>query len=503
MVSDMMTAEQLRGSIFQMAVEGKIVDRIEQEGTGRDLFDLIQKKKRQAIKEKKIKEVKFNTMISDDEKAFEIPNYWKWCRLGSLAIVITKGTTPKGGNVAYLEEGIGFLRAENIAGLDKLDLSNLKYVDEETNKGFLVRSIIEANDILITIAGTLGRTGLVREEDLPLNANQAVSIVRFATPNDLDLRYLIYVLNAPAVKKALSVQKKITAIPNLTLEIIANCVIPLAPLAEQKRIVAKIEELMPFVEQYAAASTKLNTLNASFPEMMKKSILQEAVKGKLVPQDPNDEPASLLLKKIAEEKKRLIKEGKIKKKKPLPEITEEEIPFDIPESWEWVKLSTIAYKIVDGTHHSPSNFENGEYMYVTAKNIKTWGVVLDNITYVSKRVHDEIYSRCNPEKGDVLLIKDGATTGVVTVNNIEEPFSMLSSVALIKLPDLIDPWYVVAVLQSDLFYKNIRAQMKGTGITRITLKQIEPLLIPIPPANEQRRIVTKLRSILPVIETIK
>ena len=193
---------------------------------------------------------------------------------------------------------------------------------------------------------------------------------------------------------------------------------------------------------------------------------------------------------------------KIKKQKTLPEITEDEIPFDIPESWEWVRLSTIAYKIVDGTHHSPSNYERGEYMYVTAKNIKSWGVVLDNITYVSKSIHDEIYSRCNPEKGDVLLIKDGATTGVVTVNNIEEPFSMLSSVALIKLPELIEPWYIVAVLQSDLFYKNIRAQMKGTGITRITLKQIEPLLIPIPPAKEQKSIVMKLRSILPVIDAI-
>lgn len=276
-------------------------------------------------------------------------------------------------------------------------------------------------------------------------------------------------------------------------------ILPLPPLEEQKRIVAKIEELMPFVEQYAKASTRLNTLNAAFPDEMKKSILQQAVMGKLVPQDPNDEPASVLLEKIAEEKQKLIKEGKIKKQKALPAITEDEIPFDIPESWEWTRLGDICKKITDGTHHSPPNTEAGDYMYVTAKNIKNEGVVKHNITYVSKDIHEEIFARCNPEKGDVLLIKDGATTGVVTVNNIDEPFSMLSSVALLKQSQQINPWYLVAVLRSDLFYSNLRLKMKGTGITRITLNQIIPIPIPIPPLVEQNRIVERLFSILNAI----
>ena len=207
----------------------------------------------------------------------------------------------------------------------------------------------------------------------------------------------------------------------------------------------------------------------------------------------------MLLKKIAEEKLKLIKEGKIKKQKALPAITEDEIPFDIPESWEWVRLSDICKKITDGTHHSPPNTEAGDYMYVTAKNIKNEGVVKHNITYVSKDIHEEIFARCNPEKGDVLLIKDGATTGVVTVNNIDEPFSMLSSVALLKQSQQINPWYLVAVLRSDLFYSNLRVKMKGTGITRITLNQIIPTPIPIPPLVEQNRIVERLFSILNAI----
>ena len=228
--------------------------------------------------------------------------------------------------------------------------------------------------------------------------------------------------------------------------------------------------------------------------------MQLAIQGKLVEQRPEEGTAQELYAQIQAEKQRLIKEGKLKKEKPLPEITEDEKPFEIPEGWMWVRVGDVLSKITDGTHHSPPNSETGEYKYITAKNIKDFGIDLKNITYVSKAVHDEIYSRCNPNKGDVLLIKDGATTGVVTVNNIEEPFSMLSSVALLKLTHGIFAWYLVYVLRSDLFYKNIRSQMKGTGITRITLKQIVPLVIPLPPHAEQKRIVAKIEELLPLVD---
>ena len=236
------------------------------------------------------------------------------------------------------------------------------------------------------------------------------------------------------------------------------------------------------------------------PQELKNSILQLAIQGKLVEQRPEEGTAQELYAQIQAEKQRLIKEGKLKKEKPLPEITEDEKPLEIPEGWMWVRVGDVLSKITDGTHHSPPNSETGEYKYITAKNIKDFGIDLKNITYVSKAVHDEIYSRCNPNKGDVLLIKDGATTGVVTVNNIEEPFSMLSSVALLKLTHGIFAWYLVYVLRSDLFYKNIRSQMKGTGITRITLKQIVPLVIPLPPHAEQKRIVAKIEELLPLVD---
>ncbi|MFR9258496.1 MAG: restriction endonuclease subunit S [Christensenellales bacterium] len=236
------------------------------------------------------------------------------------------------------------------------------------------------------------------------------------------------------------------------------------------------------------------------PQELKSSILQLAIQGKLVEQRPEEGTGEELYQQIQAEKKRLIQEGKIKKEKPLPEIAEDEVPFEIPESWKWVQIRDIAIKITDGTHHSPANYEQGKYRYVTAKNIKNQGITLTNITYVSEDVHNEIFARCNPEHGDVLLIKDGATTGVVTVNNLIEPFSMLSSVALLKMPSLMSAWYLVYVMRSDLLYKAVRAQMKGTGITRITLKQIELMTIPLPPLAEQKRIVAKIEELLPYLD---
>ena len=242
--------ERLKKSILQEAIEGRLVPQDPNDEPASVLLDKIRKEKAKLVKEGKLKKKDLEeTPISEDEKPFEIPESWEWVRLSCISKTITKGTTPRGGKVAYSSVGIGFLRAENIAGIDKLDLSSVKYVTDEEHRGYLSRSILEANDLLITIAGTLGRTALVRESDLPLNANQAVSLVRLVDAKVLSLLYIIYALNAPSVQETLTTQKKVTAIPNLTLEIIGNCIIPLPPLAEQKRIVAKIEQLMNEIDK--------------------------------------------------------------------------------------------------------------------------------------------------------------------------------------------------------------------------------------------------------------
>ena len=237
---------------------------------------------------------------------------------------------------------------------------------------------------------------------------------------------------------------------------------------------------------------------------LRQKILDLAIHGKLVPQDPNDEPASVLLERIRTEKERLIKEGKIKKGKKSAKTSDKpHYPFELPEGWVWCYITDVTNKITDGTHNSPINTPKGDFKYITAKNIKAHGIELNNISYVSKNIHNEIYARCNPEKGDILYIKDGATTGVVTLNNLDEQFSLLSSVALIKPNKYISNKYLLYYLQSPLCYDSVRGSMKGVGITRITLKQIEKWELPLPPLSEQERIVCQIENWLSLIDTIE
>ncbi len=233
---------------------------------------------------------------------------------------------------------------------------------------------------------------------------------------------------------------------------------------------------------------------------LRQSILQDAVQGKLTKEwraeNPTTEPASELLKKIKAEKEQLIEEKRIRKEKPLSPITKNEIQFEIPESWEWCYLGETMLKVTDGTHHSPKNGQNGDYKYVSAKNIKNDGIMLSNITYVSKEDHKEIYARCNPELGDILYIKDGATTGICCINNLDEEFSMLSSVALLKQPNEVLGIYLLSVLRSPYYYELMRMGMSGVAITRVTLKKLKESTIPIPPLEEQKVIVGKANQLL-------
>ena len=182
---------------------------------------------------------------------------------------------------------------------------------------------------------------------------------------------------------------------------------------------------------------------------------------------------------------------------------EDEIPFELPEGWAWARLGTVCSKVTDGTHHSPNNYPIGEYKYVTAKNIKLNGIILEDITYVTAEVHKEIFSRCNPEFGDILYIKDGATSGIATINTLHEEFSMLSSVALLKPAYGIDNWYMCYAMQSPYFYTITRGNMKGVGITRITLNMLVSRLIPVPPLQEQKQISVKCRELISLSSNIE
>jgi len=483
-----MTPEQLKASILQYAIQGKLVEQLPSEESADILHHYLIEKKQILVKKGISKKSKTLFPITDDEKLFEIPDTWRWIKIGEIASLITKGTTPRGGNVSYLDAGVGFLRAENVAGLDQLDKDNLKYIDEETHTGFLKRSIIEANDILITIAGTLGRTAIVREEDLPLNANQAVSMIRLTDPDAINLLYVVYALNSPEIQRYLTKQKKVTAIPNLTLEIIENCLLPLPPLSEQHRIVAKIEELLPYVDRYAAAYEKLEQFNAKFPEDMKKSILQYAIQGKLVEQRPEEGTGEELYRQIQTEKQRLIKEGRIKKEKPFSQNPAyQDYPFDIPDTWEFVKFGELL--ITRDSERIPVSVSDRNKR---AKIYDYYGA-----SGVIDKIDDYLFDK------ELLLIgEDGANLlsrstpiafiakGKYWVNNHAHVLDACCNLDLNYIC-----YYINAI--------SLAPYVTGTAQPKMNQENMNAIWIALPPLAEQKRIVAKLEEILPLCERLK
>ncbi len=289
---------------------------------------------------------------------------------------------------------------------------------------------------------------------------------------------------------------------NLNTGWLKNFLLPLPPLEEQKRIVAKIEELLPQIDHYEKAWSKLEEFNKRFPDDMQKSILQYAVQGKLVEQRSEEGTAEELYKKIQAEKQKLIEEKKIKKEKLLPVITAEEIPFDIPESWKWVRLGDLCNKIVDGAHNTPKYVEDG-IPFLSVKNISSGKIDFSDTKYISLEEHQKLYERCNPEVNDILLSKVG-TTGIPVKVDVEKEFSIFVSVALLKFSnELINIDYFVKVLLAPIVQKQCKENTKGVGNKNWVIKDIKNTIIPVPPLEEQKRIAAKIEELLPLCEKLK
>ena len=347
-------------------------------------------------------------------------------------------------------------------------------------------------DLLVCEGGDYGRAA-IWNYDFDIRIQNHVHKLR--AYEELCTEYFYYLFNF--LKSTGQIKGKGIAIQGLSSGALHNLVVPLPPLNEQYRIVEKIHEIIPVWEQYATASTKLNTLNTSFPEMMKKSILQEAVQGKLVPQDPNDEPASLLLKKIAEEKKRLIKEGKIKKQKPLPEITEDEIPFDIPESWEWVRLGDIVSILGDGIHGTPKYDDFGEFFFVNGNNLSNGKIVIKANT---KRVNKSEFEKYKKALDDssILVSINGTIGNVAFYNN--EPVMLGKSACYFNLIERKLKPYVFWLIKTDYFMKYAFAKATGTTIKNVSLQAMNNFLVPLPSIEEQERIVARVEELIPYAE---
>ncbi|MHA3104293.1 restriction endonuclease subunit S [Acinetobacter sp. ANC 3791] len=526
--------QKLRELILDLAVTGKLTNSLNSDANADEILKKIADEKEILINQGNLKKVKYSFLPKNND--FLLPPKWVKAYLGELTLLITDGThhTPK-----YLDSGIPFISVKDVSG-KTISFDDCKYISSEEHSELIKRCKPEINDILLCRIGTLGRATLIDTEKdfsifVSLGLLKLSKIINYS-------KYLHLFLHSPqALLQFDEVKVGGSHTNKLNLKDLPHIVINLPPLEEQQRIVAKVDELMQLCDQLEEqqslsseahdqlVDTLLNVLINSSDvdefqqnwqrisenfdllftteysiEQLKQTILQLAVMGKLVKQDPNDEPASELLEEIAKEKARLVKEGKIKKSKPLPEIGEDEKPFELPYGWETAYLGNILLKLTDGTHHSPPNIEEGDYLYISAKNIRDNYLDLNNVTYVTKTVHDEIYSRCNPEYGDILYIKDGATTGKSCINTLLEPFSMLSSVALLKLPQkYIFNNFLLLVLQSPFFYAAMRKEMSGIAITRVTLAKLNSSVVVIPPFNEQKKIAAKVNQLFSMIEKLQ
>ena len=436
----------------------------------------------------------------DDEIPFEIPDNWEWTRIKNISEFVTKGTTPKGGKSAYQNQGIKFLRVENIGKNGEINLDNINYIKPEIHENFLKRSILNENDLLVSIAGALGRTAIVQKEHLPLNTNQAVSLIRWFNNELIFVPFIEKAINSPEIQKLLLKQTKVTAIPNLTLEIIRECLIPLPPLNEQKRIIVKLEDFLHLINEYGVNKEKLDKLNSEFPDKLRSSILQEAIQGKLVPQYHNDEPASELLEKIRDEKERLIKEKKIKRNKNEsyifkennhfyekigknnPICIDDELPFDIPDNWEWCKLENII-ELISGRDLKKTQYNDLKkgIPYVTgASNIINGQLLINRWT-------DE--PAVIAIKNDILLSCKG-TIGKILILN-ENKVHIARQIMSIRLIDetLINKEYIVIFL---MYYVTNLINIAKSMIPGISREDVLKINIPLPSLEEQKRIVERI-----------
>lgn len=433
-------------------------------------------------------------------------------KIGDIAET-TSGGTPSRSMSQYFGGNIPWIKSGELN--DGLILEHSEAITEEALKNSSAKLYPKGTLVLALYGATVGKVGIVNFETA---SNQAVCAI--FPSGEVDKKFLFWFLR----------QKRLDFIrisfggaqPNISQTVVKKTMLPVPPLAVQNQVVTILDEyetsknlietevvneIKGDLHKYNIIKTghdkivENNSTNLELCQELHQSILQDAVSGKLVPQDATDEPASDLLKKIKTEKEKLVREKKIKEEKSLSPILEEEIPYDLPKGWEWVRLGNITLKVQDGTHFSPkiqyTEPSSNRYMYITSKNIKETGIDTSTATYIDAEVHKSIWQRCNPELFDILMIKDGAITGRVAINNINEEFSLLSSVALIKTDRTnVENKFLLYYLRSPIGYANVTGRMSGSAITRIILEKIKNTIIPLPPLLEQRRIVKRVDQLM-------
>lgn len=456
-----MTPQELKNSILWNAIQGKLTKQNKMESA------------------QQIVPILFREVDTPDEAYFDIPDNWCWCKIGKIfKLVNGKAFKP----TDWSEKGLPIVRIQNLNDIK----APYNYFSGEIEDKY----ILSGGELLFSWSGTPGTSfGAYIWEGGKAVLNQHIFIVY--PQIELDYRYVKYALNGE-LKIFIDKAHGGAGLKHITKKEFEGCLLPVPPLAEQKRIVAKIEKLLPYIDRYEQAWSKLEQFNSRFPEDMKKSLLQYAIQGKLVEQRPEEGTAEELFAQIQQEKQRLIAEKKIKKEKPLPEITDDEKPFDIPESWKWVRLGNVI-SLVSGTDFKPEQYnDQGKgTVYITgASNLSVDGVIVCRWTETPRNF---------AYFGDILLVCKGSGYGKTVFCDVDEAHIARQIMAIRKM-DTVNMSFIRYFLQANIAYIKTQGQGVIPGIDRVSVLN---MFLPLPPLAEEKRIVEKLEQLLPLCERLK
>ena len=521
-----MTAQQLKNSILQMAVQGKLVPQDPNDEPASVLLERIRAEKERLIKEKKIKREKNPSVIFKgadntpyekigdevrslaDEVPFDIPDSWEWVRLGNIS---SYAETKQKVNATSADPSIWGLDLEDIEKGGRL----LEHKTVGERKAVGDKTVFVKGDILYSKL----RPYLLKILVAPDDGICTPEIVPFRVYGGINPNYIVNYLKSPYVDNLINSITYGVKMPRVGTETMTSLLVPIPPLEEQLRIVEKIDEVASAVSAYDVAYQKTEALNSTFPEALKKSILQEAVQGKLVPQDPIDESAEALLERIRSEKQRLIKEGKIKKDKHESIIfrrdnshyekldgverrIDDELPFEIPENWCWCRLGTIA--AVLGGKRIPAGRKltecNTGHVYIRVSDMTDGGVSTDRLLYVPEDIYPSI-SKYIINKADVFITVAGTIGRVGKIPDELDGANLTENADRLVLAVVNQDW-LIKVLQSGMIQEQIAEATTQVGQPKLAIVRIERFLIPLPPLHEQERIVSAINTTLSIVQKL-
>ena len=468
-----MTAQDLKNSILQLAVQGKLVPQNPSDEPASELLKRIRAEKVTACHAGIIKKDRKLPEIEETELPYDTPDTWEWLRLGQLCQLLD-GVKMSGVKYPYLEAK--YLRGK----IEGTNIDSGKFVKKGT--------------MLILVDGENSGEVFFASEDGYMGSTFKVLYIPEAV-------YVPYVLYFLLLKKQLFRNRKTgAAIPHLNKELFFNLLFPVPPLAEQERIVAKIEELLPLVSEYDGVEKRISALNTEFPDKLRKSILQQAVQGKLTERDPSDEPAIELLDRIRAEKAKLIAEGKIKKEKIIPVISEEDQLFDIPDTWTWTTIADTCTNIQYGT--SEKSAPSGKVAVLRMGNLQGGKIDYSNLVYTS---NDYDIERCHLEYNDLLFNRTNSKelVGKTAIYKAEIP-AIYAGYLIRVTPIMIDSDYLNYVMQSHFFKKYCLAvKTDAIGQSNINAEKLKRFVFPLPPLAEQKRIVACVEELLAACDMLK